>query len=47
VVSGRLADVHLAAGDEKTARQLWRTALDILDELDHPAAEGIRTKLRS
>ena len=35
-----------AAGYLKTAREAWQQALDILDDLRHPDAEPVRTKLR-
>jgi hypothetical protein len=33
-------------GHLKTAREAWQQALDILDDLRHPDAEPVRTKLR-
>jgi DNA-binding SARP family transcriptional activator len=41
----RLGDTHNAAGDQCAARDTWRQALAILDELHHPDARGIRSKL--
>jgi len=40
-----LADAHLAHGDQEAARSAWYRALRILDELDHPDADQIRTRL--
>ena len=40
-----LADNHHAAGNPDDARVAWRQALSILDELEHPDAEQIRTRL--
>jgi tetratricopeptide (TPR) repeat protein len=45
VVSGRLGDAYAAAGDPDVARDLWRYALDVLDELGHLGADDLRTKL--
>ncbi|MGP4046209.1 AfsR/SARP family transcriptional regulator [Streptomyces sp. 2A115] len=42
----RLGDTHHAADETDTARDAWRRALGILDDLDHPGAEGIRNRLR-
>jgi tetratricopeptide (TPR) repeat protein len=42
----RLADTHLAAGDDTAARRTWEQALAILDELHHPEAADVRAKLR-
>jgi DNA-binding SARP family transcriptional activator len=44
-VLGRLGDVRDAAGDQADARQAWEQALNILDDLNHPAAGQIRAKL--
>jgi tetratricopeptide (TPR) repeat protein len=41
-----LGDAQLAAGHGDTARETWRKALLILDELAHPAADEIRARLR-
>jgi DNA-binding SARP family transcriptional activator/tetratricopeptide (TPR) repeat protein len=40
-----LGDTYLAADDSESAVGAWRNALAILDDLGHPDAEGIRTKL--
>ncbi|SDJ00003.1 AfsR/SARP family transcriptional regulator [Nonomuraea jiangxiensis] len=40
-----LGDTHHRVGDHDAARRDWRQALDILDELRHPAADAIRPKL--
>lgn len=44
---GRRGDVHHDAGDPETARTCWQLALDILTELEHPDAGGLRQKLES
>ncbi len=41
----RLADVQLTAGDRQAAGTAWRRALAIFDDLDHPDAAVVRTKL--
>ncbi len=41
----RLGDAHLFAGDADRAGASWRSALDILTELDHPNALEVRAKL--
>jgi tetratricopeptide (TPR) repeat protein/DNA-binding XRE family transcriptional regulator len=40
-----IGDSHHAAGDADAARTAWRRALTILDQLDHPDAHQVRTKL--
>jgi hypothetical protein len=40
-----IADAQAGAGDTDSARQAMRSALDILDKIDHPDAERIRAKL--
>jgi DNA-binding SARP family transcriptional activator len=40
-----IADARAGAGDHRLARQALRSALEILDEIDHPAAERIRGRL--
>lgn len=40
-----LGDVRYSTGNLALARDAWRQALANLDELDHPAAEEVRTKL--
>jgi DNA-binding SARP family transcriptional activator/tetratricopeptide (TPR) repeat protein len=42
----RLGDAHHDAGDRDAARDAWRQALAILDELHHPNAEEVRVKIR-
>jgi DNA-binding SARP family transcriptional activator len=42
----RLGDVHAEAGDPDAAQTAWRDAVAVLDDLGHPAADGVRTKLR-
>jgi DNA-binding SARP family transcriptional activator/tetratricopeptide (TPR) repeat protein len=41
-----LGDAHLAAGRAAAARDAWQQAADILDTLDRPDAEQVRTRLR-
>jgi tetratricopeptide (TPR) repeat protein len=40
-----IGDTHHAAGDPQAARETWQQALTILDELNHPDADTVRTKL--
>jgi len=40
-----LGDTYRAAGDPDAARDAWQQALTILDELHHPDADQVRTKL--
>lgn len=40
-----LGDTHRSAGDEAAARREWRAALDILDELDRPGDDPVRSRL--
>ena len=41
----RLGDTHHAAGNPQDARDAWQQALTILNDLDHPNADIVRTKL--
>jgi tetratricopeptide (TPR) repeat protein len=41
-----LGDARFAVGYLKTAREAWQQALAILDDLRHPDAEPVRTKLQ-
>ena len=41
----RLGDLYRAAGDSQAAREVWQQALDALDELGHPQADAIRSRL--
>jgi tetratricopeptide (TPR) repeat protein/transcriptional regulator with XRE-family HTH domain len=41
----RLGDTHHATGNPHAARDAWQQALTILDQLDHPGTEQVRTKL--
>jgi DNA-binding SARP family transcriptional activator/tetratricopeptide (TPR) repeat protein len=43
----RLGDTSDAAGDLAEARQAWQQALAILDDLQHPDAGQVRTKLQA
>jgi tetratricopeptide (TPR) repeat protein/transcriptional regulator with XRE-family HTH domain len=45
-ITAHLGDAHDAAGDPDAARSAWRTALDILVDLDHPDVDDLRTKLK-
>lgn len=40
-----LGDTHYAAGDSDDARTAWKHALSILEDLDHPHANGVRSKV--
>jgi DNA-binding SARP family transcriptional activator/Tfp pilus assembly protein PilF len=42
-----LADASYMTGDTAAAREAWQRALATFDQLRHPDAEGIRTKLRA
>jgi tetratricopeptide (TPR) repeat protein len=42
-----LGDTHAATGDPDPARMVWRQAVAILTELDHPEADRVRAKLDS
>jgi tetratricopeptide (TPR) repeat protein len=41
----RLGDTHHSTGNHHTARNAWQQALTILDQLNHPDADKVRTKL--
>jgi tetratricopeptide (TPR) repeat protein len=41
----RLGDTHQAAGDFPAAHHAWQRALPILDDLHHPDARALRTRL--
>ncbi len=43
--SASLGDTHHVAGDTGSARLAWQHALRILDELSHPDADHVRTRL--
>jgi len=43
----RLGDTHLAAARPDEAHEVWHQALAILEDLDHPDADGVREKLGS
>ena len=43
----RLGDAHNARGDGDAAGTAWRQALAILDELGHPGADAVHSKLQS
>ncbi len=40
-----LGEVYAAAGDQAAAGRTWRQALALLERLDHPAAEEVRSRL--
>ncbi len=40
-----LGDTHHATGNPEAARTAWQQALTILDQLDHPDADQVRTRL--
>jgi len=41
----RLGETHRASGDTAAARAAWQRALDILTDLGHPDADGLRERL--
>jgi DNA-binding SARP family transcriptional activator len=41
----RLGETHRAAGNPGAAREVWQQALRILEELGHPDADDVRTRL--
>ncbi|MDQ7911091.1 BTAD domain-containing putative transcriptional regulator [Phytohabitans sp. ZYX-F-186] len=43
----RLAETYLTTGDTDAARNAWREALTLLDEIGHPDADDIRKRLES
>jgi tetratricopeptide (TPR) repeat protein len=43
----RLGDAHEAAADPEAARTRWQQALAILDDLQHPDADTVSSKLRA
>jgi tetratricopeptide (TPR) repeat protein len=45
LVLTHLGDIHYATDDPDAARTAWQQALTILDQLDHPDADQVRTKL--
>ncbi|HEU4426487.1 MAG TPA: tetratricopeptide repeat protein, partial [Pilimelia sp.] len=40
-----LGDTYQVLGDHDAVQTAWLTALSILDKLDHPDADHVRTKL--
>ncbi|GAA2264033.1 BTAD domain-containing putative transcriptional regulator [Glycomyces scopariae] len=40
-----LGETHIAAGSPEAARHVWEAALVIFDDLDHPGAQEVRTRL--
>ncbi|WP_230859450.1 tetratricopeptide repeat protein [Actinoplanes aureus] len=40
-----LGDAHHAVGEHEAARAAWQHSLFILDQLDHPDVEEVRTRL--
>ena len=40
-----LGDAHQAAGEDAAARSAWRRSLTILEEIDHPDADDVRSRL--
>lgn len=40
-----LGETHLRAGDAGSARRAWLRAVEILDELGHASAAGVRARL--
>lgn len=45
VLLARIGDTYKATGDPRAARDAWKHALTILDELDPPNAKRVRMKL--
>jgi DNA-binding SARP family transcriptional activator/tetratricopeptide (TPR) repeat protein len=45
-VLAHLGEVHRVAGSQQAAAAVWRQALAILDELEDPGADALRSKLR-
>jgi hypothetical protein len=45
VVLTHLGDAFHAAGDLRAACDTWRSALVILEDLDHPDADDLRARL--
>lgn len=41
----RIGDTRSAMGDVPQAREAWRRAVALLDELEHPDAGRVRAKL--
>ena len=46
IVLAHLGDTYGALSDTAAARESWRAAQAILDDLAHPEAEALRAKLR-
>ncbi|WP_232838281.1 AfsR/SARP family transcriptional regulator [Streptomyces geranii] len=42
-----LGDTHHASGETDKVRRTWQQALDVLDDLDHPNAAEVRTRLNT
>jgi DNA-binding SARP family transcriptional activator/tetratricopeptide (TPR) repeat protein len=42
-----LGEVHRDLGDSEAARLVWQRALDILEHLEHPDSETVRTRLKT
>jgi len=40
-----LGGIRQACGEQRQAREAWQQAVDILDDLQHPDADGVRSKL--
>ena len=45
IVLAHIGDTHAAAGSRLAARDVWRLALDVFAEIDHPDADEVRAKL--
>ena len=41
----RMGDTYDSAAEPRAAREAWKQALAILEDLGHPSAEHIRVKL--
>jgi hypothetical protein len=46
-ILAHLGDTHHAAGHREAARDAWQQGLAILDQLAHPDADQVRTKLHN
>lgn len=42
-----IGDTHDATSNSHAARDAWQHALTILDDLNHPDAENLRTRLKT
>jgi len=40
-----LGNAHHTTGNSRAAREVWRQALTVLEEIDHPDADKVRHQL--